>query len=76
MLLSVLLNKDDMMITGLSDAVAANTEVELNCTVNKIKPKAIQMYFVINGKRVLGNITTNKNLDGKTLKQTLTRNYK
>ena len=64
------------MITGLPDAVAANTEVVLSCTVNRIKPKAAEMYWIIDGKRIDGNVNITRNIDGQTFRHRLKLHYR
>ena len=64
-----------MMIIGLPDAIAVNTELELSCTVNRIKPEAAEMYWIINGKHISGNLFYDRNTDGKTFRQRLKLNY-
>ena len=72
---SVTPNEDTMFITGLPEAAEADTEAELTCTVNSIKPEAKDIYWVINGQRVEGFPTKTKNKDGKTFRFDLKLNY-
>ena len=63
-----------MVITGLPTAVAANTEVQLSCTVKRFRPEAYEMYFIINGKKIAGQLDTIET-DGKFFKHIMNLTY-
>ena len=42
----------------------SNSEMTLTCVVNRIKPKASDLYFTIGGRRYNGSVVITKNADG------------
>ena len=64
-----------MIISGLSDSVEANTKVDLTCTINRIRPEAAEMFWLINGKKIVGIMDSVQNGDGTTFKHSITLNY-
>ena len=74
--ISVAPGKDDIDILGLPDAVESGTNVELTCIVQRIKPQASDMYWILNGRRLsFTDIEAKRNKD-KTHKQFIKLNYR
>ena len=56
---------EDLSLTGIpDDYVEVGTDLELSCTIARMKPEAAQMYWVIGGLRENGLLTVNSNSDG------------
>ena len=76
-LLSVSPKHEDLSLTGIpDDYVQVGTDLELTCTISRIKPEAVEMYWMIGERRQ--NSTdeqTNSNGDG-TFNQTNSLPYK
>ena len=64
-----------MHIKGIPEAVKIDTEAELTCTVNRVKPEAKDIYWFINGQRIEAASSKTKNKDGKTFRYDLRLNY-
>ena len=53
------------MINGISESFEeTGTTLNLICAVNRTKPEAAEMFWMINGHRVNGSVVTLKNEDG------------
>ena len=73
--LSVSPRKENLKIISVPDPAEVGTKVELTCTMSRIMPLATDMYWVVNGQRVLvsfNEATLNK--DG-TFAQNIRLNY-
>ena len=52
-------------MTGITeDYIEVGTDLDLTCTVSRIKPQAAEMYWVIDGVREDGSLTVTTNDDG------------
>ena len=76
-LLSVSPKPEDLILTGISDDyVEVGTDLDLNCTINRIKPEATEMFWIVSERRENGSDEqTTSNSDG-TLSQTKKLLYK
>ena len=61
--------EEDMTISGLPDILESGTTVKLTCTVQRIRPEASEMFWIIDGRRIDGTIYTSLNQDIASLKQ-------
>ena len=61
--------EEDMTISGLSDILESGTTVKLTCTVQRIRPEASEMFWIIDGRRIDETIHTSLNQDIASLKQ-------
>ena len=62
-------NQEDISLEGISDEIQeVGTTLSLTCTIHRIKPKAAEMFWTINGREENGTITSTTNGDG-TFKQ-------
>ena len=62
-----------MGITG--DYVEVGTELDLSCTISRIKPAAAKMYWTIGGQDISGSLSQTDNSDG-TFSQSNMLQYK
>ena len=64
-------------MTGITDShVEVGTDLELTCTISRIRPEATEMYWMIGGQRDSGSdVRTDPNGDG-TFRQSKTLLYK
>ena len=76
-LLSVSPKPEDLILTGISDDnVEVCTDLDLNCTINRIKPEATEMFWIVGERRENGSDEqTTNNADG-TLSQSKKLLYK
>ena len=56
----------DVKLEGLPEIIKADEEIEMACTVNKIKPQAAYIEWDMEGKKINGKTITTTNTDGKT----------
>ena len=64
-LVSVTPNEKDIKIDGMPDEVREGDEVNMKCTVDRVKPRLSDMYWKMNfGFKEPGNITISVNDDG------------
>ena len=57
--------KENLLIDGISESFVENgTSLNLLCAVNRTKPEAAEMFWMINGSRENGSVVTLKNEDG------------
>ena len=70
-------NENAMAISGLPDAIESDTEIEINCLISRVRPKASDIYWLLNGvERINGSHTKLQNSDGKTFTHHLKLSYR
>ena len=73
--LSVSPRKENLKIVNVPNAAEVGTEVKLICTIGRIMPLATDMYWVVNGQRLLASLNeAAQNRDG-TFTQNIRMNY-
>ena len=78
LLIAVTPKQEDLILTGITgDYVEVGTDLELTCTVSRIRPEAAQMYWKI-GERIDNgsDIRTEPNDDDGTFSQSKALSYK
>ena len=55
--------------------VEVGTTFPLTCTINQIKPEAVEMYWIINGRRENGTVTSEGPDGDGVFNQTITFEY-
>ena len=55
-----------MKLEGLPEIIQVDEEIEMTCTVIKIKPQAAYVEWDVEGKKIYGKTTTTTNTDGRT----------
>ena len=67
--------QNDLSLEGITDEIVkVGTLLQLTCVINRIKPEAAEMYWMVNGRKENGAITSTTNGD-TTSKQTNTLQY-
>ena len=62
---TVVPNPEDLSLTGIpDDYVEVGTDLQLMCTVSRIKPEAAEMFWMIGERRENGSLTITTNDDG------------
>ena len=57
--------RENLLIVGISESfVEIGTSLNLLCTMNRTKPGAADMFWMINGRREDGSVVTQANEDG------------
>ena len=60
--------QEDMEVSSLSEPIRDGTNVELTCTLNRVKPEA-EMFWMIDDEILNGSSSTLVNEDGNSLTQ-------
>ena len=62
-------------MSGITDNIEVGTTLPLNCTIDRIKPEAAEMYWTINGRRENGTLSSEDSDGDGVFTQTISFNY-